>query len=335
MLAAERQTVHVPAPNEPGYDIVLTLPSGKRLRVSCKALGSSAYDAALKADARRAFEVLRQQLPSGCAQHLVLEAITAKAPLPPAEQLLSLARGCSVVTTSACLWMRDGSWRIAVVPLGRLNNAEFSDEKVSVGLSVFVPLHVDEQKRFDDKIDDACTNLARHFSSATADEGSVIAMSVPEEVSMQQARAYALSSRLGRHPSVAAALLFRTQVCSNGKDISLGHEFEVVQNPAAQFALAHYAPSGSLTVQMLLGNVLGAVPVETPTLPPYVAPNPEATHVFERQHHHYVRHYKGKHVQGEQPPNLLGLSCEWTFLGVKRVDVRFTSTVADRDLVLL
>jgi hypothetical protein len=279
--------------------------------------------------------VLKQRLPAGSALHVVTVASRAKLAFPGADQLLSIARGSRCLTTDGCFRTGAGDWKVTVFPLQRLHNAEFSDEKVSVGLSAFAPLHSDEQKRFDDKIDDACANLSRHFPSATADEGAIVAMSVPEEVSMPQARAYTLSSRLGRHPSVSAVFLFRTQVCANGVDISLGHEFAIVRNSNAQFPLTHYAPTSSLTVAMLLGNVVGAAPVDTPSLPPYVAPSPEATHAFERQHHHYVRHYKGRHIQGERHPNLLGLSCDWTFLGHQRVDVRFTSCVSDRDLALL
>ena len=170
---------------------------------------------------------------------------------------------------------------------------------------------------------------------ATESEGSVVAMMIPEEVSLSQARAYVRSGNLNSYPSVSGVFLFRTQVCGNGAGISLGHEIELVGNPAAAFPLSSYLPNGTLGLSVLLGNVVGAAPHETPDLQPYFAPHPESVHAFKREHHHYVREYEGTTIHGEAPPTVMGLSCEWTFLGSKRVDLQFTSCVPERGLVLL
>jgi hypothetical protein len=334
MLATDGQRVEFPAPSEPGYDLRLLLPNGRRLRVSCKALASSQYGADVRAASRRAFVRLRGGLFPGAAVHLTMEAARGKSERPDVERLLNFVRGQQVLARGAVSRMTAGPWNIAAFPLQMLHDAEFSSEKVSLGLSVFVPLHGDEQKRFDDKLDDACTNLTRHFPNPTEEEGAIIAMSVPEEISLAQASAYAVESRLSQHTNICALLLVRTQVCSNGNDIALGHEFQVIMNPKAQRPLPHYAP-GSLTLSMLFGYVLGATPFDAPSLPPYFAPAPTATHAFERQHHHYIRHYEGNNIPAEKPPHMLGLSCDWTFLGKQRVDIRFTSCVPERELVVL
>lgn len=334
MFATDGQKVELPPPNEPGYDLLLRVPNGRRLRISCKALASSHYGVTLRAAARSAFSGLLGGLSPGTAVHIVMDAAKAKAEFPAIGRLLNLARGHQVLMGGAVARLNVAPWSLVAYPLQPFHDAQFSDEKVSLGLSVFAPLHQDEQKRFDDKLDDACANLSRYFPATTEDEGAIVAMVVPEEISLAQARSYALNGRLAQHPNICAVFVLRTQVCGNGANIALGHEFEIVMNPNAQLALPHYAPQ-SLTLSMLFGYVLGATPFDAPNLPPYFAPSPTATHAFERQHHHYLRHYKGRQIQGERPPHVLGLSYNWTFLGPQRVDMHFVSCVPERDLVLL
>ncbi|MES1174950.1 MAG: hypothetical protein ABUL62_11550 [Myxococcales bacterium] len=335
MFATEQQQVHLPPPSEPGYDLTVAVPSGKRLRVSCKALAPSQYDSLLRSSARQAFASLRESLLPGSALHLAMQSSEGKATLPAASQLVNFARGYQTLNCRGVSTMSAGAWNVTAFPLRRLHNAQFSTERVSLGVSVFVHSHDDRQKRFCDKIDEACANLSEHFPSASSDEGAIVAMRVPEEISMAMAVAYTRESGLDRHPSICGVFLFRTQVCANGVDIALGHEFKIVTNPGAQFPLTDYAPSNTLAASMLFGYVLGAIPFDAPTLPPYVSPIPSASHAFERQHHHYVTHYGGSQIQVEPPPHQLGLSCDWTFLGRKRIDVKHMSCVPDRDLTLL
>jgi hypothetical protein len=137
-------------------------------------------------------------------------------------------------------------------------------------------------------------------------------------------------------------LLFRSVVCSNGKDIGIGHQFKVVENSAAKFPLSHYAPTRTLTVNLLTGVPIGAKPLQDSESTPYELPSPYC-YTFDRQHHHYTRTVPGspkrtarmRNVRCETPPAVLGISCNWTFFCPRRVDLRFAHCVVDRELVLL
>jgi hypothetical protein len=200
-------------------------------------------------------------------------------------------------------------------------------------LSIVAPYGPNEQKRFDDKLDEACRNLSKHYPLADEHCGNVVMLRIPETTSLEAAESYARNGSLQSYPNICAAFLFRTQVCANGVDIALGHQVIVVPNPTASWSIRHYAPAG-MAFELLLGYVVGASPFDAPLLPPYHPPASLA-HSFDRQHHHYVRDYLGDTIPAEEPPKQIGLSCQWTFLGKKRIDIRFTNTVLDRELVLL
>lgn len=341
MFGTSNQEVDYAAPSQPGYDLVLKLPTNRQLRVSCKVLSASAYGRAFPHWGHETFRRALETFLAGTPVHITLTTRRPAAPTPSSDAVINTAR--AAISLCATTWgeVDLGPWRMSIRPLTPFSDAKFLDTKVSLGLTVLAPHGINEQKRFDDKIDEACRNLSRHAPPPNDEIGNVVLIKIPETVSLEAAISYAKAGPLQTHEYISGVLLFRSVVCSNGKDIGIGHQFKVVPNSAAAFPLTHYAPTRTLAVTLLTGVAIGAQPLQEPDAVPYNLPAPYC-YTFERQHHHYTRTVPGKakgarqrNVRCETPPLILGLSCSWTFFGPRRVDLRFEHCVVDRELVLL
>jgi len=337
MLSTDGQQIDYAQPSQPGYDLLLSLPTTKSLRISCKVLCASAYARQFPELGHELFRVLRKDLNLRVPIHIHLTG-TRRAPrLPSPNELVAAVRGALVASVVPVTEL--GPWRMALTSLRPFSDAEYFGEKASLGLTIHASHLAKEQTRFNEKIEEACSNLASHAPAQDCTTGNVVFIKVPESIALDAAIDYALKSPLRNHPNVAGVFLFRTAVCSNGSRVGLGHQFKVVANPNSTFPLSHYAPSGTLAVNLLTG-----VPIDGKTSlgeDAYRLPSPHF-YSFERQHHHYTRTVRqsrnsrrNRHVKCDTPPFLLGLSCDWTIFGKKRIDLTFTHCVVERELVLL
>jgi hypothetical protein len=337
MLSTAGQRIDYAKPSQSGYDLTVTMPTAKKLRISCKVLSPSAYARQFPEQGHEIFRALRASWNPRIPIHIHL-AGTRRAPeLPTPDALLGALRGAIVTSTVSVTEF--GPWRLHLTSLLPFSDAEFFAEKASIGLTIRASHLAKEQTRFDEKIEEACKNLSSHAPAQDELAGNIVFVKVPESIALDAAIEYALKGPLRNHPNVAGVLLFRTVVCSNGSQIGLGHQFSILENPNSTFPLSHYAPSRSLVVNLLTGVRIDTS--ESPSGDAYRLPSPHF-YLFERQHHHYTRGIRqsarsrrNRNIKCDTPPLQLGLSCDWTFFGKKRVDLQFTHCVVERELVLL
>jgi hypothetical protein len=339
MLGTAGQTVDYAKPSQAGYDLLVTLPNSRRLRISCKVLSASAYAREFWSTGHDLFRSLRECLGPGVPTHITLVSPHPAPRVPTTHELANAVRGIQLIGVVPHAQL--GPWHVALAPLRPFSDAEFFETERSLGLTISAPHSPREQRRFDEKVDEACRNLAAHAPPPDETTGNVIFMKVPESVSLDTAIEYAKRGPLSGNTHIAGVLLFRTVVCSNGASFGLGHQFKLINNPAANFPLSHYAPSGTFTINLLTGVPVGGEQLQESAEDPYRLPSPHF-YLFDRQHHHYTRtakvsrkSKKPKNVRCETPPFLLGISCSWTIFGSRRLDIQFMHCVVDRELTLL
>src|SRR5690606_22288827 len=82
MLGTDDQEVDFADPNQPGYDLLLRLPNGRRLRISCKVLSASIYGRAFPTWGHQLFNRALEKFLPGTPVHVVLKSRRRAPPVP-------------------------------------------------------------------------------------------------------------------------------------------------------------------------------------------------------------------------------------------------------------
>jgi hypothetical protein len=165
--------------NNPGYDLLLTMPDGANADISLKSFGISFHETTFRkraAETEQAFISLLRECGTGGA---VLNAIANAYPSPSDWSALRSALGTLPLDQATA----QGIW---TVKLGSLppDYAPYNPQHLSYQVFMAAPFHQNESKNLSDKFDDAFAN-AKRFAVEAPDSVRVVLMRVPEAMSLR------------------------------------------------------------------------------------------------------------------------------------------------------
>ncbi|MEQ1724006.1 MAG: hypothetical protein ABL930_12590 [Pseudobdellovibrio sp.] len=288
--------ITMPKVGQPGYDFAINLPNEKKIRVSCKALIPSAKEIEFRKFCNSLHKQYTSTLPLGSAtitkMYLVDKNDSNKFNVPYILNGLSntLAQGYSPERSMYVY----GGWGFTISPLAPEEGYSFWNAERSQTFLSICPFLGDEQKRFEDKIDNAISNLKKHCSDVSSEVGNIILIKIPESISFTKAREWLKNSFDDYSDSISAILLIRSQVVSEAKKESTScvvYEISFVENPKAKFNLKTYLDDDfQFKLEIPIGKVTD---VET-RLEIHDGSrilNPTEAYVYFTGHHFYHTHF--------------------------------------------
>lgn len=238
MFEHNGQRVRLAEPNEPGFDLSILFPNGHEVRVSCKALGMSYREEYFS----KMMGAVHAQLLAQLRNRQVFAKLVLSDPEDagwqyPADLAEALLNG----RPEPQRWR---GWNYVLAPLVHdpTSGATFAPNELSytfVGLSPVAP---NEQKRLNDRIEDALSGFAAHCADVSATKTNVAVVKVPPSASLATAVDW-LNARWAagdlQDVATAAVLLYRAQATTirEGASSVVTHEFAMAENPHAARSL--------------------------------------------------------------------------------------------------
>lgn len=164
------------------------------------------------------------------------------------------------IVESAVIWndagaprsWRSGEWSIEYDDIEGLPGKTFSEHFPSYTVVATAPFPKNEQHRFSARVTEKVENIAAHCPDVSAGETNVVAVKLPESISMQDAHDYLAGIWGTGNAAVSAVLLVRSRVLRvllaeepSPSDLTsesfspayLGYEVELVPNPMASYGI--------------------------------------------------------------------------------------------------
>lgn len=315
MFSHSKHPVTLPKVGQPGFDFVIHLPKEKQLRVSCKALVPSAKEIEFRKFARDLHTDFSKELVpgTGCIVQMFLLGKNEARKFDRLHVLDHLRQAGKQGFTPAEQAYNISGWAFRLDRLAPEPGYRFWAGAASHSFMAMSPFLGDEQKRFEDKIQNAVSNLKKHCSDVSEDVGNLIFIKIPESVSFDKAREWLKTSLDEDSEFVSSVLLIRSQVASEDSKASSSfvvHEFAFVDNPRAKFALGTYLDDGSkegfkFEMEVPIGRVSG-VETKLEIHKGSTMFSPTEAYVYFSGHHFYHTHFAGVSTEfkARQYPNI-------------------------------
>jgi len=188
-LMNDNQIVVPARKNNPGFDGILKIGNDKEMRISIKNYGKSSYKRTFEYECSKVDKQVKnlikaRKIPS---VHLLFEAKSAQYPERNnweslVDSLEEILRNYNPMKPSPVLI--DDYWFGVVRQISDYDPNNLHPEYNSYLLQIFVAYHKNDEKNLFDKLDEACTNLAKHTDKESDKLVNVVYIHIPESISI-------------------------------------------------------------------------------------------------------------------------------------------------------
>lgn len=302
MMVSPGCSVSFPPVGNPGFDLVLHLKGNKQVRVSCKVLNASTHAIEFRRfSTELQTDLVKELNGSGPAFQLLGGPLQGTARTYPdtcdvARHLAGHVRswnGQSKTETEYRDWFF-GFLGMEKAPDGFTWSRLPDTVSHTVVLTAEFSEH--EQKRFNDRMEDACANITRHGVGVGPSIANLIMIKVPTSISIATATSW-LNEYFVQAGwlHVCGAIVYRPSIVydSGFRDTVLGHELSVVENRSAS-ALVESFFNEICTMEMKFP--MGVILTEEPRTELRVGndtANIGGSYMYVRGHHVFETEYDG------------------------------------------
>lgn len=317
MFANDQQTVTMPADGQPGYDFSIKTGGGHVIRVSCKRLLVSQEERAFVAAAEAMRQAVAERGDNPTLAFAQMEDVTAAdrynvgAVRKAMRDFLAGASGRRNLSTTF------HGWRVFINPLAAAVPHAFARTRQSYTFGATAPFGLHEQKRIEDKIDDAIANLRKHVPLGDGN-ANVVLIQPPQSVSVVNAAAYATDyfADPQRAAAISGVFVYRPAVVRDVErdETFIAHHHRYIENPHATTRLGERVPPGGLSIQVPIGRVTDVEPELQLHMGEHVV-RMGGQYVFYRGEHWYDVDARGSHTEFAMP-RLAGLRMHFILHGL-------------------
>jgi hypothetical protein len=227
------QKVIFPKTNTPGYDLTLCYPNQSQMKISLKNYGSSAHYQSFIRECKTIEEYIQKNL-----DHSLTVMLSKLGRYPTSsdwQELKEFLKALIPRREYRCHSL--GDWSVNILPLAHPPGTTLSCNKLSYILLAGVPFHHNEAQNLFSKLDEACSNLAKHGHIQSDHLINVVLVHLPVEASIQSCKEWALKY-LDEHPDapIAGVAFYQPAVTSDiaGQRSQITHVFDDVFRPFYQ-----------------------------------------------------------------------------------------------------
>ncbi|WP_413942734.1 hypothetical protein [Bdellovibrio sp. HCB-162] len=255
MFENESQRIEIPKENNPGYDFLVNLKNGSKIRFSVKALLDSKHANEFKSFSQE----LNRDLPQMLNDHYSIFLIQQDFNITNKYSHSILKRGLREIIMKRSFgvpFVSQNNWILRLDKMEPMIGENFYNQKPSYTLLTLCPHQKNEQSRFYSKIQDACDNLKKHCSDVDNSSTNGIIIKVPDSIAISDATKWLNEFWDQQHDCISIVIIMRASYTSSD-DLSqswLTYEFSQVSNPKSKVQISELAPE-TLTVQVPIGKV--------------------------------------------------------------------------------